>query len=84
LPDTEFFYLHRRDMGMATDYTNARWFKSSASSVTGCVEVAHLPNGLVALRDSKDVSKVPHVFNRHEWAAFLAGVRKGEFDLPAR
>ena len=42
---------------MTPDFTNARWFKSSASSVTGCVEVAHLPNGLVALRDSKDVSK---------------------------
>jgi len=42
---------------MTPEFTNARWFKSSASSVTGCVEVAHLPNGLVALRDSKDVSK---------------------------
>ena len=39
-------------------------------------------NGLVALRDSKDVSKAPHVFNRREWIAFLAGVRNGEFDLP--
>ena len=34
------------------------------------------------LRDSKDVSKAPHVFNRREWRAFLAGVRNGEFDLP--
>jgi Domain of unknown function (DUF397) len=59
-------------------------FKSSASSVTGCVEVAYLPEGLVALRDSKDISKVPHVFNRREWSAFLAGVRNGEFDLPSR
>ncbi len=49
------------------DFTNARWFKSSASSVTGCVEVAHLPSGLVAVRDSKDISKAPHVFNRREW-----------------
>ena len=57
---------------MTPEFTNASWFKSSASSVTGCVEVAHLPNGLVALRDSKDVSKAPHVFNRREWTAFLA------------
>ena len=69
---------------MSPEFTNASWFKSSASSVTGCVEVAHLPNGLVALRDSKDVSKAPHVFNRREWTAFLAGVRNGEFDLPVR
>ena len=69
---------------MTPEFTNARWFKSSASSVTGCVEVAQLPNGLVALRDSKDVSKAPHVFNRREWTAFLTGVRNGEFDLPVR
>jgi hypothetical protein len=68
---------------MTPDFTGARWFKSSASSVTGCVEVAHLADGLVALRDSKDVSKPPHVFNRREWQAFLAGVRNGEFDQPA-
>jgi hypothetical protein len=67
---------------MTPDFTGARWFKSSASSVTGCVEVAHLPDGLVALRDSKDVSKPPHVFNRREWHAFLTGVRNGEFELP--
>jgi hypothetical protein len=71
-------------MGMTPDFSNARWFKSSASSVSGCVEVAHLPHGLVAVRDSKDISKAPHVFNRREWVAFLAGVRNGEFDLPSR
>jgi uncharacterized protein DUF397 len=69
---------------MTPDFKNACWFKSSASSVTGCVEVAHLPDGLVALCDSKDISKAPHVFNRREWSAFLAGVRNGEFDLPTR
>ena len=71
-------------MGMTPDFSNASWFKSSASSVTGCVEVAHLPNGLVALRDSKDVSRAPLVFNRREWTAFLAGVRNGEFDMPVQ
>jgi hypothetical protein len=37
----------------------------------------------VALRDSKDVSRAAHVFDRGEWTAFLSGVRNGEFDLPA-
>jgi len=45
--------------------------------------VAHLPGGYVALRDSKDVTKAPHVFGQAEWGAFLTGVRNGEFDLPA-
>jgi hypothetical protein len=36
----------------------------------------------VAVRDSKDRSKTPHVFNRHEWECFLTGAKNGEFDLP--
>jgi Domain of unknown function (DUF397) len=72
-----------RKLRMTPEFTGAHWFKSSASSVTGCVEIAHLPGGLVGLRDSKDISKAPHVFNRREWHAFLTGVRNGEFDLPA-
>jgi len=56
---------------METDLTGLRWFKSSASSAAGCVEIAHLPAGGVAVRDSKDRSKTPHVFNRHEWECFL-------------
>lgn len=59
-----------------------KWFKSSASALGNCVEVAHLPNGGVALRDSKDHGKAPHVFTRGEWAAFLTGAKNGEFDLP--
>jgi hypothetical protein len=46
------------------------------------VEVAHLAEGAVAVRDSKDTGKTPHVFNRHEWECFLIGAKKGEFDLP--
>jgi hypothetical protein len=59
------------------------WFKSSASASGACVEVAHLPGGGVALRDSKDRAKAPHVYTRREWQAFLTGAKNGEFDLPA-
>ena len=62
--------------------TNAQWMKSRMCSADGCVEVAHLPGGNVALRDSKDVTKAAHVFDREEWAAFIAGAKNGEFDLP--
>ena len=67
---------------MDTDLDGLRWFKSSASSAAGCVEIAHLPEGGVAVRDSKDRGKTPHVFNRHEWECFLIGAKNGEFDLP--
>ena len=62
--------------------SNLRWFKSSASASGACVEVAHLPGGGVAVRDSKDRSKAPHVYTRREWEAFLTGAKNGEFDVP--
>lgn len=69
-------------MHMDTDPMGLRWFTSSASTGGSCVEVAHLPQGGVAVRDTKDRSKAPHVYTRHEWEAFLVGVKNGEFDLP--
>jgi hypothetical protein len=68
---------------MNPDLTDARWIKSQRCSADGCVEVAHLPSGNVALRDSKDVSKTAHVFDADEWSVFIAGVKDGEFDLPS-
>ena len=62
--------------------SNLRWFKSSASASGACVEVAHLPGGGVAVRDSKDRSKAPHVYTRREWDAFVIGVKNGEFEVP--
>ena len=67
---------------MTHDLTEASWFRSRFCSSDGCVEVAHLTGGGVALRDSKDARKSPHVFGREEWSAFIAGVKSGEFDLP--
>jgi hypothetical protein len=65
---------------MEQDLSAVRWVRSLACSSDGCVEVAHLADGSVALRDSKDVRKAAHVFDRDEWAAFIAGVKNGEFD----
>jgi hypothetical protein len=69
---------------MTPDLSSARWIRSRACSASGCVEVAHLSGGMVALRDSKDTRKTAHLFDRQEWAAFIAGAKNGEFDLPAR
>lgn len=63
---------------IATD----RYRKSSFSETGACVEVRLLPDGTIGLRDSKDTSKLAHVFTPHEWHAFISGVRAGEFDLP--
>jgi hypothetical protein len=62
------------------------WRKSSFSQGNGggdaCVEVAFLPDGGVAVRDTKDRTLSPHRYPAREWDAFLAGVRAGEFDRP--
>jgi Domain of unknown function (DUF397) len=68
---------------MEGELNDLHWFKSSASASGACVEVAHLPGGDVAVRDSKDRAKAPHVYTRREWEAFLTGAKNGEFDLPA-
>jgi hypothetical protein len=36
----------------------------------------------VAVRDTKDRTRAPHVYTCQEWAAFLLAVRSGEFDRP--
>jgi hypothetical protein len=60
----------------------ASWYKSSASSYNGnCVEISHLQDGRVAVRDTKDRASGPAlIFTRPEWDAFLAGAKNGEFD----
>ena len=57
-----------------------RFRKSRFSGGAGCVEVRLLPDGRVAVRDSKDVSLPPSAFSSAAWTAFLAAVRAGEFD----
>lgn len=59
-------------------YPDARWRKSSKSGDGDCVEVADVPEG-VAVRDSKDPTGAVLVFPPSEWAAFVAGVKAGEF-----
>jgi hypothetical protein len=57
------------------------WRKSSFSYGNGeCVEVAVLAGGDVVVRDSKDPGGPMLEFSRGELAAFLAGVKAGEFD----
>ncbi|MCZ7457035.1 DUF397 domain-containing protein [Streptomyces sp. WMMC940] len=57
------------------------WIKSSHSNATGnCVELAALPDGQVAVRNSRDPQGPALVYTRDEVEAFVAGARGGEFD----
>jgi hypothetical protein len=61
--------------------SDSSWVKSSLSFANGnCVEVANLPTGEIAVRDSKDSEGPVLRFTPDEWHAFLGGVRNGEFD----
>lgn len=55
------------------------WRKSSYSNPSGnCVEAALLANG-VAVRNSRFPDGPALVFTEAEWAAFLLGVKEGDF-----
>lgn len=65
----------------APELTDATWQKSKHSNPNGaCVEVAHLPNGEIAVRNSRFPDGPALVYTRAEIAAFLAGAKDGEFD----
>jgi predicted secreted Zn-dependent protease len=57
------------------------WRKSAASAGGDCAEVA-FADELVLMRHSRDPSGPVLSFSQSEWAAFLVGVRSGEFDVP--
>jgi Domain of unknown function (DUF397) len=66
------------------DFRGSRFRRSSKCvgdvNPDECVEVA-IASDAVALRDSKNASAEPKVFTFPEWAAFVAGVKAGEFDV---
>ncbi len=67
--------------GVPADQLGLAWRKSKASNPSGaCVEVAKLPDGGIAVRNSRHPSGPALIYTRAEIAAFLTGAKAGEFD----
>jgi hypothetical protein len=57
------------------------WRKAAACNPEGsCVELAALPDGNIAMRNSRDPHGPRLVFTQAEIAAFIDGAKEGEFD----
>jgi len=70
----EHLHVHLGDSALS-------WRKSSASNPSGnCVELAELAGGDIAMRNSRHPAGPMIVYSRAEMAAFICGIRSGEFD----
>ncbi len=68
--------------GMPCTYIGGvAWRKSSHSNSQGnCVEFGALPDGSIAVRNSRYPQGPALVYTREEVAALIAGAKDGEFD----
>jgi len=69
----------------ADQLVSAAWRKSRISNPSStCVEVAELPDGAVAVRNSRHLAGPALIYTQAEITAFLTGLKNGEFDTCAR
>ena len=65
----------------ASQLLGVTWQKSGRSNPSGnCVEAAALPDGGVAVRNSRDPEGPALIYTPAEIEAFILGVRDGDFD----
>ena len=59
---------------------DVQWRKSARSSAQGnCVEVAKLPGGVFAMRNSRHPEGPALIFTHNEFEAFVEGAKDGDF-----
>lgn len=65
----------------ATDLEGVVWRKAGRSNPSGnCVELAALPGGAFAVRNSRHPGGPALIYTREEIAAFIGGAKDGDFD----
>jgi hypothetical protein len=69
----------------ASELRGAVWRKSDYSNPNGnCVEMAELPDGTIAMRNSRHPGGLALIYTSAEITAFIRGVKDGQFDHLAR
>jgi hypothetical protein len=74
--------IHQRPAAaLSAQLHQARWQKSRYSNSQGtCVELALLPGGDIAVRNSKDPDGATLIYSRAEIQALFQDVKDGDFD----
>ncbi|NUK14050.1 DUF397 domain-containing protein [Streptomyces lunaelactis] len=70
-----------KDALYALDLSEVEWVGAPGSDPHDRVEIAHLPEGAVAMRNAACPEDPPLRYTAAEWKAFTLGVRDGEFDV---
>ncbi|WTW98242.1 DUF397 domain-containing protein [Streptomycetaceae bacterium NBC_01309] len=65
------------------DLSDATWLAAPGASPEDRIEIAHLPDGAMALRNPADPNGTVLRYTAAEWSAFMNGVHDGEFDAVA-
>ncbi|MEU8623485.1 DUF397 domain-containing protein [Streptomyces sp. NPDC048669] len=65
----------------ALDLSDVKWIGAPDSDPHDRVEIAHLPDGAVAMRKAATPGGPVLCYDAAEWKAFILGARNGEFDV---